>query len=119
MILATMTLVVAGSAFLEVCADGALDRTFVILKAAESTQTPEFLAHLEGMRREVVHYAMRLIAFHAALESPLNRPEFARNPPHDDSVLKALYGSGTSGPKPVVVEYTRALSIRPGLPRSD
>ena len=75
---------------------GVLDRTFVILKAAESTQSPEFLAHLEEMRQEAVHFAMRLIAFHAALESLVRRPEFARNLPTADSVLKALSDAARS-----------------------
>jgi len=68
----------------------ALDRTFVILAAAEKTQPPSFLHHLEEMRREVVHFAMRLIAFHSAMEGLAGRPDFAKNLPTLDSVLKAL-----------------------------
>jgi uncharacterized membrane protein YccC len=75
---------------------GALDRTFVILKAAESTHAPEFLAHLEEMRTEAVHFAMRLIAFHSVLESLVSRPDFARDLPTVDSVLKALSDAARS-----------------------
>jgi uncharacterized membrane protein YccC len=74
----------------------ALDRTFVILKAAESTHSPEFLAHLEEMRREAVHFAMRLIASHTVLESLVSRPDFARDLPTVDSVLKALSDAARS-----------------------
>lgn len=75
---------------------GALDRTFVILKAAENTQAPEFLEHLEEMRREAVHFAMRLIAFHTVLESLAGRREFARHLPTADSMLKALSDAARS-----------------------
>ena len=75
---------------------GALDRTFVILKAAESSHSPEFLAHLEEMRREAVHFAMRLIAFHTVLEPLAGRPDFARTLPTVDSVLKTLSDAARS-----------------------
>jgi uncharacterized membrane protein YccC len=73
-----------------------LDRTFVILAAAEDRRTGTFLAHLEEMRREVVHLAMRVIAFHNPLETLLSRPDFAPNYPMVDSVLKALSDAARS-----------------------
>jgi uncharacterized membrane protein YccC len=73
-----------------------LDRTFVILGAAEGRQPSALLTHLEEMRREVVHFAMRLLAFHSSLESLLRRPEFARNLPTVDSVFKALSDAARS-----------------------
>jgi hypothetical protein len=75
---------------------GTLDRTFVILKAAERTPAPEFLTHLEEMRQEAVHFAMRLIAFHTALEPLVSRPDFARTLPTADSVVKALSDAARS-----------------------
>jgi uncharacterized membrane protein YccC len=74
----------------------ALDRTFVILAAAEGRYTATFLAHLEEMRREVVHFAMRLVAFHTALQPRLHQPDFARELPAVDSVLKALSDAARS-----------------------
>jgi uncharacterized membrane protein YccC len=73
-----------------------LDRTFVILGAAESRQTSAFIAHLEEMRREVVHFAMRLTAFHSSLEPLLGHSDFARHVPTLDSVFKALSDAARS-----------------------
>jgi uncharacterized membrane protein YccC len=73
-----------------------LDRTFVILGAAERRHPTALLTHLEEMRREVVHYSMRLIAFHSSLEPLVNRSDFARNVPALDSVLKALSDAARS-----------------------
>ena len=68
----------------------ALDRTFVILGAAKGRQSEALLQHLEVMRVEVVHLAMRVLAFHGALEPLLDQPHFTRHLPTVDSVLKAL-----------------------------
>ncbi|MEA3207211.1 MAG: hypothetical protein QOE70_268 [Chthoniobacter sp.] len=73
-----------------------LDRTFVILGAAESRQSSALLKHLEEMRREVVHLAMRVVAFHTSLEPLLGRPEFVRHVPTVDSLLKALSDAARS-----------------------
>ncbi len=74
----------------------ALDRTFVILGAGKNQKQARLLAHLEKMRLEVVHFSMRVIAFNASLESILERPEFARCLPVEDSVLKALSDAARS-----------------------
>lgn len=68
----------------------ALDRTFVILGAAKGRQSNSLLKHLEVMRVEVVHLAMRVLALHGALEPLQDQPHFARHLPTVDSVLKAL-----------------------------
>jgi len=72
----------------------ALDRTFLILSASENRKRAAFIAHLEAMRREVVHFSMRAIALNTALESLLARPDFdarfAHHLPTIDSVLTAL-----------------------------
>jgi hypothetical protein len=73
-----------------------LDRTFLILGAAEKHQKSSFIAHLEAMRREVVHLAMRVLAFNTSLESLVDRPDFARSLPVLDSVLKALSDAARS-----------------------
>ncbi len=73
-----------------------LDRTFVILGAAERRHNTALLAHLEEMRREVVHLAMRVVAFEAALAPLLEQPEFSRHKPTADSVLKALSDAARS-----------------------
>ena len=48
------------------------------------------------MRREAVHFAMRLIAFHTVLEPLAGRREFARHLPTVDSMLKALSDAARS-----------------------
>lgn len=68
----------------------ALDRTFLILGAAEDGRQRDLVLHLEEMRREVVHFSMRVLAFHTALESLRDQPGFERNLPVIDSVLKSL-----------------------------
>ena len=68
----------------------ALDRTFVVLGAEKNPKYAPLLAHLEEVRREVVHLTMRLIAFNASLEPMVERPEFAGCLPVLDSVLKAV-----------------------------
>ncbi|MDB6139283.1 MAG: hypothetical protein JWO94_2355 [Verrucomicrobiaceae bacterium] len=68
----------------------ALDRTFVILGAARGRQSASLLQHLEIMRVEVVHLAMRVLALHGALEPVLGEASFARHLPTVDSALKAL-----------------------------
>lgn len=73
-----------------------LDRTFVILGAAESRKQARLLAHLEAMRLEVVHFTMRAIAFNTSLESIVERTDFARCVPVVDSVLKALSDAARS-----------------------
>lgn len=67
-----------------------LDRTFLILGAAEKHLQSPLLKHLEAMRREVVHFAMRILALNTSLEPIINRPDFARTLPVLDSVLKTL-----------------------------
>ncbi len=74
----------------------ALDRTFVILGAAQGRRPTTLLRHLEDMRVEVVHLTMRALAFHTALEPLMARPEFARHLPTVDSVLKALSDAARS-----------------------
>ncbi|HTI71895.1 MAG TPA: FUSC family protein, partial [Candidatus Limnocylindria bacterium] len=68
----------------------ALDRTFVILGGAEKKQPSALIVHLEEMRREVVHLAMRVIAFNTSLEPLLKDANLAKFHPVLDSVLKAL-----------------------------
>ncbi len=68
----------------------ALDRTFLILGAAENKRHSSLLIHLEEMRREVVHFSMRVIAFHSSLETLRPDPGFIKNLPVIDSVLKTL-----------------------------
>jgi uncharacterized membrane protein YccC len=74
----------------------ALDRTFVILGAAKSPQQAALLAHLEEVRREVVHLAMRMIALNTSLEPILEHPDAERFLPVVDSVLKALSDAARS-----------------------
>ncbi|MDB6074851.1 MAG: hypothetical protein JWO89_2491 [Verrucomicrobiaceae bacterium] len=74
----------------------ALDRTFVILSAAKGRQSESLLRHLEGMRVEVVHLVMRLLALHGTLEPLLDQPQFAHHLPTVDSVLKALSDAARS-----------------------
>jgi uncharacterized membrane protein YccC len=74
----------------------ALDRTFVILDAAKNRKQAVLIAHLEDMRREVVHLTMRVIAVNTSLEPILDRPEFAECLPVVDSVLKALSDAARS-----------------------
>lgn len=68
----------------------ALDRTFLILGAAEDGRQRELVLHLEEMRREVVHFSMRVLAFHTALESLRDQLGFEKNLPVIDSVIKSL-----------------------------
>ncbi|HWD21318.1 MAG TPA: FUSC family protein [Verrucomicrobiae bacterium] len=68
----------------------ALDRTFVVLGASQSRKQSKLIAHLEEIRREVVHLTTRMIAFHTSLEPVMARPDFARCVPVVDSVMKAL-----------------------------
>ncbi len=68
----------------------ALDRTFLILGAAENKRQSSLFIHLEEMRREVVHFSMRVIAFHSSLETLRPDPGFIKNLPVIDSVLKTL-----------------------------
>ncbi len=74
----------------------ALDRTFVILGAAENKRRTALLQHLEDMRREAVHMAMRVTGFHSAWEPLMNSPLFAPHLPTMDSVLKALSDTARS-----------------------
>ncbi|MDB6053644.1 MAG: hypothetical protein JWN25_1167 [Verrucomicrobiales bacterium] len=68
----------------------ALDRTFLILGSVDAKKSPQFLLHLEEMRRQVVHFAMRVVAINTSLEPLLQRPEVQRSLPALDSVLKSL-----------------------------
>jgi uncharacterized membrane protein YccC len=76
----------------------ALNRTFAILHAAEThPRRAAFVAHLEEMRREVVHLTMRATALDTAFEPLLERPELARAlPPALDSLLRALSNTARS-----------------------
>ncbi len=74
----------------------ALDRTFVILGAAENRKQALLISHLEEMRLEVVHITMRIIAFNTSLETLTERPDFKRCLPVIDSVLKALSDAARS-----------------------
>jgi uncharacterized membrane protein YccC len=74
----------------------ALDRTFLILGAAEKQHNSPLIKQLEEMRREVVHSAMRILALNTALEAVTNRPDFKRNLPVLDSVLKTLSDTARS-----------------------
>ncbi|MEO7934350.1 MAG: FUSC family protein [Chthoniobacterales bacterium] len=74
----------------------ALDRTFVILGAAENKRRTALLQHLEEMRREVVHLAMRVTGLHAAWEPLMTSPSFAPHLPTMDSVIKALSDTARS-----------------------
>lgn len=74
----------------------ALDRTFLILGAAEGRQSTALIRALEELRREVVHLAMRSTAFNTSLEPRLERPNFARHLPAVDSLLKALSDAARS-----------------------
>jgi len=73
-----------------------LDRTFVILGAAQGRQVAALLRHLEDLRVEVVHLTMRALAFHSAVEPLMGRADFARHLPIVDSVLKALSDAARS-----------------------
>lgn len=68
----------------------ALDRTFVVLGAAANERLGALLTHLEEARRQAVHFAMRLLALHTALEPQLGNAAFAKCIPGADSLLKAL-----------------------------
>lgn len=74
----------------------ALDRTFIILGGAENRKRAALITDLEEMRREVVHFTMRVIAFNTSLEPLLDQPGFAPCLPVTDSVLKALSDAARS-----------------------
>jgi uncharacterized membrane protein YccC len=74
----------------------ALDRTFLILGAAEKQHNSPLIKHLEEVRREVVHSAMRILALNTALEAVINRPYFTPVLPVLDSVLKTLSDTARS-----------------------
>ncbi|MDB6155977.1 MAG: hypothetical protein JWL90_4430 [Chthoniobacteraceae bacterium] len=67
-----------------------LDRTFVILGAVKGHRHTALLLHLEAMRREAVHLAVRAMAFNTVLEELNGKPEFASIIPVTDSMLKTL-----------------------------
>lgn len=71
----------------------ALDRTFGVLEKLEpkkGRKPPPLLAHLEEMRREAVHFAMRLIGFNMAIDAACGHLDMKRHLPAVDSVLKTL-----------------------------
>ena len=74
----------------------ALDRTFAILHAAESRQRAAFILHLEEMRREVVHLAMRLIALNTSIEALTDQSKFTSMISTVDSMLEALSNAARS-----------------------
>ncbi|HEY5893658.1 MAG TPA: FUSC family protein [Chthoniobacterales bacterium] len=77
----------------------AMDQTFAILAKLEpkkGRQPPPLLAHLEEMRREAVHFAMRLIGFNTAIEAVSAEIDVKRYLPVIDSVLKALSDAARS-----------------------
>ncbi|MDB6067783.1 MAG: hypothetical protein JWR26_3991 [Pedosphaera sp.] len=92
-----------------------LDRTFLILSGAGSGKESPLTTHLEEMRREVVHFAMRVMALNTAMESVVERPEFKSSLPILDSVLKALGDAARSVAVTLIVhrhENLAASSVR-------
>ena len=88
----------------------ALDRTFVILGAVKSPKQAPLLAHLEEVRREVVHLTTRIIALNTSLEPILDRPGFARCVPVIDSVLKSLSDAARSAAMTLVMHRAENLA---------
>jgi len=87
-----------------------LDRTFIILGGAEKRQQTGLIGLLEEMRREVVHFTMRVIALNTSLEPVLNRPDFARCLPVLDSVLKAAGDAARSVATTLIMHRTENLA---------
>jgi uncharacterized membrane protein YgaE (UPF0421/DUF939 family) len=86
-----------------------LDRTFVILGAAKNPRQAALVTHLEAVRREVVHFAMRAVALNASLEAMAERADFARCAPAADSVLKALSDAARSAAITLIMHRTENL----------
>ncbi|HEY5893726.1 MAG TPA: FUSC family protein [Chthoniobacterales bacterium] len=71
----------------------AMDNTFVVLGKEEpekGKKASPLLEHLEEMRREAVHFAMRLIGLNAAIDAACGHLDIKRHLPAIDSVLKTL-----------------------------
>ncbi|HEY5753138.1 MAG TPA: FUSC family protein [Chthoniobacterales bacterium] len=77
----------------------ALDNTFAVLGKEEpddGRKMSPLLEHLEEMRREAVHFAMRLIGFNSAIDAACGQLELKRHLPAVDSVLKTLADAARS-----------------------
>lgn len=94
---------------------GTVDRTLRAIDAAASRRRPQFAAHLDDTTQLAARLAMRVTAFHTALETVAARPGFAGVAPTLDSALRALASATRSAALTVIMhrpEQLIALEVR-------